>query len=1067
MPIQFLRDSEQIIADTLLLAGEPAFTTDSFKLFVGDGTTLGGKLIGGGSGSGGDLYTVATLAPNAPSNNGDAFWYNPSTKQLHVWEYVGGVGAWQVISQGPTGPSGGPQGPAGANGNTILSGSTNPTSSIGVNGDWYINTTSLVIFGPKVSGAWPSSGTSIVQGPRGNTILSGSGSPASSLGIVGDYYLRTDTSILLGPKTSASWPSTGISLVGPAGATGSQGATGASGTSILNGASDPTSEGVDGDFWINTTSNRLFGPKSSGVWPSTSVSLVGPQGNSGPRGSSVLNAGVDPIASDGLEGDFWINRATWQIFGPKSNGLWGLGYTLKGADSTVAGPAGPAGANGLNGTNGTNGLDGKTILNGSVTPTNTTGVVGDFYIQTITPPVLWGPKEVAGWPSTGIALTGPKGDKGDPGVAGVAGSGFKWIGDYNDPAISILTFSKNDVVEYDGSAYICTVDATVDIIPTTTANWNLLAARGEQGPEGAAGITDIAAVTPLNWDLATTTLKINNGTAQGQVLSWDGANWAPANIDPPILELSGLQDVEITTPASGETLLYDSSISKWVNGTAVSALDDLTDVVITAPDIQNTLIYDGTNWVNLPNSLDNLSDVVISTATTDDVLLYDGTNWINQTLTLGNISDVELTSPQDQEALVYNNGKWVNAKTITEIQAKLPLEWDQPTSTVAIANGTNDGQFMVWDATNSEWALKNLNAITPLALDNSSLDLTFGVTGQQGDILTYDAGGWRAISARSLGSGGRGPSLLHGEGPPSPAYGSNGDFYFDTLNHELYGPKCGGCINLAPGGSIFQWEGITAKLQLVGPQGLIGPVGPAGPTGPQGSSGNTGPAGPRGLPTTNIIHEDTATEAQVADLTTLNANFATLGVDGDFLLLRVIDANDVEVSIRLYGKKENGSWTAYDALATYAELKGIPGNTGLQGPQGIQGLPGIQAGQVIWYEQINGTLTVPSVGQNGDFLIINHYDSTGTTYLNTFLYGPKENNTWPSPISLRGPQGTSGVQGEQGPQGPVFQPTALAPITYDSGSLQFSFSAARDQNWVDNIKGTPFNVAYRRSWFGI
>jgi hypothetical protein len=49
----------------------------------------------------------------------------------------------------------------------------------------------------------------------------------------------------------------------------------------------------------------------------------------------------------------------------------------------------------------------------------------------------------------------------------------------------------------------------------------------------------------------------------------------------------------------------------------------------------------------------------------------------------------------------------------------------------------------------------------------------------------------------------------------------------------------------------------------------------------------------------------------------------------------------------------------------------------------------------------------------------------------------------------------------------VFQPTALAPITYDSGSLQFSFYAARDQNWVDNIKGTPINVAYRRSWFGI
>jgi len=881
---------------------------------------------------------------------------------------------------------------------------------------------------------------------------------------------------------------------GPAGPAGSQGIQGIQGiqgvqgprgATILSGTSDPTSAtaAVDGDYFFNSISKTLFGPRTtvnSLVSWGSGVSLkgdkgdtgdAGPQGDpgaagaQGPRGYSVLNGGVDPLASDGLDGDFWINRATWQIFGPKASGLWGQGYTLKGADSTVAGPAGPAGANG---TNGTNGLDGKTLLNGSIAPTNSTGVVGDFYIQTSDPPVLWGAKEVAGWPSSGITLAGPKGDKGDPGVAGAAGApgtGFKWVGDYNDPAISVLTFSKNDVVEFDGSAYICITDGTKDIVPTTTANWDLLAARGEQGPEGKAGITDIAAVTPLNWDLTTTTLKINEGTTQGQVLSWNGANWAPANIDPPILELSGLQDVNITTPSSGETLLYDAATSKWVNGTAVSALDDLTDVVITAPDIQNTLIYDGTNWINLPNSLDNLSDVVISTATADDVLLYDGTNWINQSLVIGNISDVEITSPENQQALVYQDGKWVNAKTITEIKANAPLEWDQPTSTVSLTNGSTEGQLIVWDGTN--WVTKNLNAITPLALDNTSFDLTFGVTGAQGDILTYDAGGWRAISARSLGSGGRGPSMLHGEGPPSPGYGSNGDFYYDTLNNDLYGPKCGGCINIQPGGSIFQWEGISVKLHLVGPTGLTGPQGPTGPVGPQGITGDTGPAGPRGASTTNIIHEETATEAQVSDLNSVNFNFAALGNDGDFLLLRVIDANDVEVSIRLYGKKVNGSWTAYDALANYAELKGIQGNTGPQGPQGIQGLPGAQAGQVIWYEQVNGTLTVPSVGQNGDFLIINHYDSTGNTYQNTYLYGPKENNTWPAGISLRGPQGATGAQGEQGPQGPSFTPSVLAPITYDAGGQEFSFSAARNQPWVNNIKGVPFNAGYRRSWMGL
>lgn len=1003
MLIQFKRGPKSAVQTQLLIAGEPAFATDTKELFVGDGFTIGGVSI---SALGGAVtYISQDTPPPDPSDpvNAKVFWYETDTNFLHIWKYAGGVGAWErVLASGPTGPAG-PAGPQGLQG---------------------------------VQGAQG------VQGIRGATILNGTSAPTSStVALDGDYFFNTTTKELFGPRTtvnSVAFWGTGISLKGDTGEKGDKGDTGNQGA-------------------------------------------AGQDGAQGPRGFSVLNGATNPIdgaapAGDGIDGDFWINRATWQIFGPKNSGLWGTGYSIKGADSTVPGPQGIPGTNGLNGTNGTNGtngLDGRTILNGSVAPAGSAGAVGDFYIQTTTPPVLWGPKEVSGWPASGIALTGPKGDKGDTGAAGANGAagadgtGFKWVGDYNDPAISILTFSKNDVVEYDGSAYICTMDDTVDIIPTTTSNWDLLVARGEQGPEGAAGITDIKAVTPLNWDGTTTTLKINDGTSQGQVLSWDGANWSPANIDPPILELSGLQDVEITTPSSGETLLYDSSISKWVNGTPVSSLDDLTDVVITSPEIQHTLVYDGTNWVNITNSLDNLSDAVISSATADDVLLYDGTNWINQSLTLGNISDVELTSPQDQEALVYNNGKWVNAKTITEIQAKLPLEWDQTTSTVSIANGSNSGQLIVWDGT--DWVTKNLNAITPLSLDNSTFDLTFGVSGAQGDILTYDAGGWRAVSARSLGSGGRGPSLLHGEGPPTPALGSNGDFYFDTLNHDLYGPKCGGCLNIQPGGSVFQWEGISARLHLIGPTGLTGPVGPTGPTGPQGATGATGPSGPRGTSTQNIIHEKTASLAQVANLTAVNLNFSTDGNDGDFLLVRVIDQNSVEVSIRLYGAKINGSWTAYDNLTDYAELKGIQGATGAQGPQGIQGIPGVQGGQKIWNQQINGTFVNPSnsIGEDGDYYIIHHYDSGGTNLQNVYLYGPKENNVWPSGVSLRGQTGPTGAQGEQGPQGPSFTPSVLAPITYNSGAQEFSFLASRDQNWINSIKGTPFNVAYRRSWMGL
>ena len=69
------------------------------------------------------------------------------------------------------------------------------------------------------------------------------------------------------------------------GATGAAGAAGADGKTVLNGAVDPTTEGVDGDFYINTASNEIFGPKTAGVW-GTGTSLVGPTGATGATGAT-------------------------------------------------------------------------------------------------------------------------------------------------------------------------------------------------------------------------------------------------------------------------------------------------------------------------------------------------------------------------------------------------------------------------------------------------------------------------------------------------------------------------------------------------------------------------------------------------------------------------------------------------------------------------------------------------------------------------------------------------------------------------------------------------------------
>lgn len=60
---------------------------------------------------------------------------------------------------------------------------------------------------------------------------------------------------------------------GPQGPAGPAGEDGADGRTILSGTVDPTNEGVDGDFYLNTATSTLFGPKAT-TWPA-GVSLIG------------------------------------------------------------------------------------------------------------------------------------------------------------------------------------------------------------------------------------------------------------------------------------------------------------------------------------------------------------------------------------------------------------------------------------------------------------------------------------------------------------------------------------------------------------------------------------------------------------------------------------------------------------------------------------------------------------------------------------------------------------------------------------------------------------------------
>ncbi|MDY6024852.1 MAG: hypothetical protein SPI78_01220, partial [Bergeyella zoohelcum] len=271
-------------------------------------------------------------------------------------------------------------GPAGANGKTILSGNSNPTNQ-GTDGDFYINTTANTLFGPKTGSNW-GSGKSLIgpkgdkgdkgdrgtNGTNGKTILSGTSNPTNQ-GTDGDFYINTTTNTLFGPKTGSNWGS-GKSLVGPK---GDRGTNGTNGKTILSGNSNPTNQGTDGDFYINTTTNTLFGPKTGSNWGS-GKSLIGPKGANGNNGASMLTGNGVPQAATGTNGDSYVDTATGTVY-KKNNGSWANIGSIKGATGQQGpqGVAGPKGATGQQGPQGPAGPQGGIGLIGNGTNTTVTG----------------------------------------------------------------------------------------------------------------------------------------------------------------------------------------------------------------------------------------------------------------------------------------------------------------------------------------------------------------------------------------------------------------------------------------------------------------------------------------------------------------------------------------------------------------------------------------------------------------------------------------------------------------------------------------------------------------------
>lgn len=167
-----------------------------------------------------------------------------------------------------------------------------------------------------------------------NTILNGKGAPSNTLGINGDFYIDTRSLLLSGPKANGKWP-VARSLQGANGTNGSDGRNGSDAKSV-----------------------------------STASTVAGPAGPQGERGEK----GVDGVAgSSGAAGVTGTAGAT---------GANGPAGATGPAGSGATGAQGPTGSNGNNGAPGLAGSRGET---GTVGPSEVTDIsIPSWTLQTAT-----------------------------------------------------------------------------------------------------------------------------------------------------------------------------------------------------------------------------------------------------------------------------------------------------------------------------------------------------------------------------------------------------------------------------------------------------------------------------------------------------------------------------------------------------------------------------------------------------------------------------------------------------------------------------------------------------------
>lgn len=352
--------ADWVSADPVLAEGEIGLELDTDQFKVGDGLTAWSALpYGGMQGPAGPDGPVGATGPAGPQGEmgaagpagdtgpagpagpqGDAGPAGPQGDPGATWHdgttdpapetgadgdyylnatsgevFAKAAGTWSLVGsiegpQGPAGPQGveGPQGPAGDAGPAGLAGSTwhdgasDPLVATGVDGDYYLNTSSGDVFS-RSAGSWLLIGN--IAGPVGPAGVDGLGWTGAAYDVATGVVTFTSTDGLgfsTGDLRGADGAQGPAGPQGPAGADGAAGPTGPQGDP---GAQGPAGEGVPS----GGASGQVLAKASATDYDTAWVDLAAGSSSLGALSDVGLTSPADDdvLAYDTAAGE-WINQ---------------------------------------------------------------------------------------------------------------------------------------------------------------------------------------------------------------------------------------------------------------------------------------------------------------------------------------------------------------------------------------------------------------------------------------------------------------------------------------------------------------------------------------------------------------------------------------------------------------------------------------------------------------------------------------------------------------------------------------------------------------------------------------